>query len=132
MGRAGSAEPDPTDVAVGTRVRAIRNAQGISQVGLATAIGVSFQQVQKYEKGANRVSASKLARIAAKLSTTVGDLLGEPKAEADMQHGMNLSLLVPGAPELLDSYAVLSREQQDAVLRIVQALAVARRTPETS
>ncbi len=128
MARSQSGTPDPTDVAVGARVRAIRKAQETSQVELATGIGVSFQQVQKYEKGANRISASTLARIATTLGTTVGDLLGEEKAETHLQHGMSLSLLVPGAPELLEGYAALAREQQEAVLKIVQALSEARRT----
>ena len=128
MGRPEAGTPDPTDVAVGAKVRAIRKVQGTSQVELATAIGVSFQQVQKYEKGANRISASKLARIPATLGTTVGDLLGEEKPDTHLQHGMSLSLLVPGAPELLEGYAALAREQQDAVLKIVQALSEARRT----
>ena len=128
MPRSEAKTPDPTDVAVGGRIKAIRETLRVSQTELATPIGVTFQQVQKYEKGTNRVSASMLARIAAKLGTTVGDLLGEEKAETHLQHGMSLSLLVPGAPELLEGYAVLTREQQEAVLRIVMALAEAQRS----
>ncbi|HYD43914.1 MAG TPA: helix-turn-helix transcriptional regulator, partial [Phenylobacterium sp.] len=47
-------EPDPIDVAVGARIRLRRKQLGISQSKLADAIGVTFQQVQKYERGANR------------------------------------------------------------------------------
>lgn len=57
-------QPDPVDIAVGIRVRERRRQLGQSQEALGEAIGVSFQQTQKYERGANRVSASMLVRIA--------------------------------------------------------------------
>jgi transcriptional regulator with XRE-family HTH domain len=56
--------PDPTDKHVGSRVRMRRLMLGMSQTRLADALGVSSQQVQKYEKGKNRISASRLQRIA--------------------------------------------------------------------
>lgn len=52
--------PDPVDVHVGQRLRQRRTLLGMSQEKLASAFGVSFQQVQKYERGANRISASRL------------------------------------------------------------------------
>ena len=52
--------PDPVDVHVGMRLRQRRTLLGMSQEKLAKAFGVSFQQVQKYERGANRISASRL------------------------------------------------------------------------
>jgi transcriptional regulator with XRE-family HTH domain len=55
--------PDPTDKHVGNRVRIRRLMLGVSQTKLADALGITFQQVQKYEKGANRISASKLQHI---------------------------------------------------------------------
>ena len=55
---------DATDIHVGRRVRAERNRCGLSQTTLGQAIGVTFQQVQKYERGSNRISASMLMRIA--------------------------------------------------------------------
>jgi transcriptional regulator with XRE-family HTH domain len=72
-----SAGPDPIDVAVGGRIRARRTALGISQTALAKALGLTFQQVQKYEKGANRVSASTLVRVARELGVSVAFLVGE-------------------------------------------------------
>jgi transcriptional regulator with XRE-family HTH domain len=66
--------PDPLDVMVGARVRILRNHRGMSQGELAGKIGVTFQQVQKYEKGTNRVGASRLSRIAAVLGVSVGEL----------------------------------------------------------
>lgn len=52
--------PDPVDVHVGHRLRQRRTLLGMSQEKLANAFGVSFQQIQKYERGANRISASRL------------------------------------------------------------------------
>jgi transcriptional regulator with XRE-family HTH domain len=69
--------PDPIDLAVGAAVRARREALGVSQTALADALGLTFQQVQKYERGRNRMSASALVRTAAALGTSVGVLVGE-------------------------------------------------------
>ena len=57
---------------VGQRVRVARLAKGMSQTGLADAVGLTFQQIQKYEKGTNRVSASKLFLFAGVLGVDVG------------------------------------------------------------
>lgn len=70
-------ELDPLDIAIGIRVRARREALRITQAELARQIGVTFQQVQKYEKGANRIAASRLLRIAGVLQTTAASLMGE-------------------------------------------------------
>jgi transcriptional regulator with XRE-family HTH domain len=66
--------PDPLDVMVGARIRIFRTHCGMSQSDLADKIGVAFQQVQKYEKGTNRVGASRLSRIAAVLGVSIGEL----------------------------------------------------------
>jgi transcriptional regulator with XRE-family HTH domain len=66
--------PDPLDVMVGAKIRIFRAHRGMSQTDLAGKIGVAFQQVQKYEKGINRVGASRLSRIAAVLGISIGDL----------------------------------------------------------
>lgn len=64
--------PDPVDVHVGTRLRQRRTLLGMSQEKLAAAFGVSFQQIQKYERGANRVSASRLHQLTRILNVPVG------------------------------------------------------------
>src|SRR4051794_24936681 len=63
--------PNPVDLHVGARIRMRRKILGISQERLADDLGLTFQQVQKYERGANRVSASKLYEIARSLQTPV-------------------------------------------------------------
>ena len=62
--------PNPVDVHVGLRIRLRRKELGVSQEKLADAIGLTFQQVQKYERAANRVSASKLYEVARALDTS--------------------------------------------------------------
>jgi len=64
-------KPNPIDVHVGSRVRLKRTMMGLSQEKLGESLGVTFQQVQKYEKGANRIGASRLQQIAAILKTPI-------------------------------------------------------------
>jgi len=76
--------PNPVDLHVGARIRLRRRMQGVSQEKLADALGLTFQQVQKYERGANRVSASKLYEIAAALRAPVSyffDGLADPAGD---------------------------------------------------
>ncbi|MEH3144478.1 MAG: helix-turn-helix transcriptional regulator [Methylobacterium frigidaeris] len=74
--------PDPVDRYVGHRVRVRRLLVGVSQERLGDALGVTFQQVQKYEKGANRISASRLQQIAEMLGVPVSFFYeGAPRAE---------------------------------------------------
>ena len=63
--------PNPIDVHVGARIRVRRTLLGISQERLAEAIGLTFQQVQKYEKGMNRVSSSRLVDLANTLDVAI-------------------------------------------------------------
>ena len=63
--------PNPVDLHVGGRIRMRRRLLGVSQEKLAEALGLTFQQVQKYERGANRVSASKLYEIARTLQAPI-------------------------------------------------------------
>src|ERR1041385_7270027 len=71
LGRRKSDQPDPVDVQVGSRVRLRRNMLGLSQEKLGEAIGLTFQQVQKYERGANRIGASRLHELSRVLDVPV-------------------------------------------------------------
>src|SRR6266700_2936090 len=74
--------PNPTDKHVGARVRMRRMMLGMSQEKLGDALGLTFQQVQKYEKGANRIGASRLQHIAQILQVSVSFFFeGGPAAE---------------------------------------------------
>lgn len=66
-----SASPDPIDVHVGSRVRLRRTLMGLSQEAVGEGLGLTFQQVQKYERGANRIGSSRLYRLSKILEVPV-------------------------------------------------------------
>ena len=69
--RGGVGRPNPVDIHVGSRVRLRRTLLGMSQEKLADALGLTFQQVQKYERGANRIGASRLHQLSRILEVPV-------------------------------------------------------------
>jgi transcriptional regulator with XRE-family HTH domain len=82
-------KPDPVDVEVGQRIRIQRLSQGLSQTSLADQLGVTFQQVQKYEKGANRIGASRLQQIAHILQVPVSFFFeGAPNVPGQQSDGL--------------------------------------------
>lgn len=116
---------DPVDVAVGARIRLFRKLRGLSQQALAESAGVTFQQIQKYERGANRVSASMLARIARALGTPVSELFGEAGNAGGAVDEIAAMLAQPGAIELLRAYANLPRgPSRTALVDFVRTLCV--------
>lgn len=72
--------PTEFDRTLGERVRLYRIKQGLSQKQLASRLQISFQQVQKYEKGDNRISSERLCRLAQELHVTIEALVGKPDA----------------------------------------------------
>ncbi len=88
------AAADPVDGHVGARIRQVRRARGVNQEQLAQSLGLTYQQVQKYERAANRVSASKLYQIARLLETPVSTFF-EGLEAPDVQAAAN-----PPAPDL--------------------------------
>ncbi len=76
----GTGIPSPIDVHVGTRLRVRRTLLGMSQTDLGDALGVTFQQVQKYERGMNRISASRLFDLSRVLDVPVEYFFGDMPA----------------------------------------------------
>lgn len=79
--------PNDVDRLVGSRVRMQRMIIGISQEKLGEALGLTFQQVQKYEKGTNRISASRLQKIASVLGVSIDFLYGDSGSAASPRTG---------------------------------------------
>jgi transcriptional regulator with XRE-family HTH domain len=73
----GKKRVNANDIETGRRVRVRRELAGLSQTDLASAVGVTFQQIQKYEKGANRVSASRIVMLAKALNCKPADFFGD-------------------------------------------------------
>ncbi len=113
----------PSSVKVGgSRIAFLRAANGLSQSALASALGVSFQQVQKYETGKNRVGAGRLQAIAERLGVPVSSFF-EPEPEATTDSGPAL-LRVAGAVELLRAYNQIADDQMRRdVLSLVKSAA---------
>jgi len=80
--------PNPTDMHVGNRVRDRRQSLGMSQTKLAEAVGLTFQQIQKYEKGTNRVGGSRLQQFANILNVPISFFFeGGPNAPSQRKTG---------------------------------------------
>lgn len=109
--KAHPAEPrtgaDPVDVYVGAEIRARRRRLDLSQTDLANACRVTFQQVQKYERGANRVSASMLVRIASALRCKPGDMFPSTGEDASKP-----------SPLVADAFAVAGKTHGQAFLAL--------------
>jgi transcriptional regulator with XRE-family HTH domain len=117
------AAPDPIDHYVGTQVRLRRRKLGMSQVALGARVGVTFQQVQKYENADNRISTSMLVRIADALDIAINELLPEgPVVRPDDE------LVAPFARDpahrpLVAAWMQLDDDQRSQVLNLVLGLA---------
>ena len=125
MSEVSTKAPDPMDIALGAAVRIRRRSLGISQEGLAEQCGVSFQQVQKYENGANRISFSRLVQIARALKCRVVDLL-DVLDGPDRENTGDLDLLTrmrtPGAIELLAAYEQMAPEARSSLVSLLRAV----------
>ena len=116
--------PDPIDVEVGARIRARRKFFSMSQTRLADALDLTFQQIQKYERGTNRVSASTLVRIARELDITVAALVGEQEEAIPHRTEVFRSLGVTGALELLNAYAkIRDADVRKAIVQLTKMVA---------
>jgi len=117
---------DPRDAEIGQRVRALRLQRGLSQTELGNLISVTFQQVQKYEKGANRISAGRLQRVAEVLGVPVAYFFttAEQK-QATNGAGHDVELLqAEGALRLARAYARIKEPGvRLQLLRLTEAIA---------
>ena len=129
----GDTGPDPIDVHVGLRVRLRRKTLGLSQQSLAEALDLTFQQVQKYERGANRISASTLFRISQVLEVPVSyffDGLYDPANVAGERFAqvydtvLQELLLEPNGPALAEAFLSIRRRGiRKSVTDLVRSIA---------
>lgn len=112
------------ELAIGARMRTRRRQLGLSQSDLADKLGVSFQQVQKYERGANRVAASTLVAASLALGTTVAWLVGEEASGRDDDEDVFRALSRPGALEILQAFnAITDPPARAALVALVREMA---------
>jgi len=123
--------PEPVDVHVGARIRTRRLLIGMNQETLARALGLTFQQVQKYEGGANRVSASRLSEIAKILKVPVSfffsDLESGSAEPSPREREERERMQRPETIELVRSYYAISDQRtRQQFLEMVKAAAQTR------
>jgi len=122
------AAPHFVDVHVGARIRARRKLLGVSQQQLADAVGKTFQQIQKYESGSNRVSSSVLYLFARSLQVDIGHFFeGLPTIEQDLDvtleaDQVTVMMAKTGGPELARMYVELEPAQRAGVLNVVRTI----------
>ena len=110
------AKPDPVDVSIGSRLRLRRLALGLSQSSLANALGITFQQIQKYERGTNRIVASRLYRLSQVLQVPVQYFFQDLSAREAPEHS-----LANGQSDVESPERVSDLMTQRDMLRLVQA-----------
>jgi transcriptional regulator with XRE-family HTH domain len=97
---ASKGHPNPVDVHVGRRIRLRRTLLGLSQMTLAEEMGISFQQLQKYERGSNRVSSSRLFDLSRIMNVPLAYFFDEMDGDVEKQSPAALHGRVPKAFEL--------------------------------
>jgi transcriptional regulator with XRE-family HTH domain len=124
--------PNPVDLHVGARVRMRRKFLGMSQEGLAETIELTFQQVQKYERGSNRISASKLWEIAKALKAPVAYFFegyGENEtvegfSESESEQFVHGFLMTTEGIELAEAFPrIKNAKHRRRILELVRSLA---------
>lgn len=117
-GRTPSGKPNPIDVHVGARVRLRRTLLGMSQEKLGEAIGLTFQQVQKYERGANRIGASRLFDLSRVLDIPVSFFFDDMSEDVSLQ---SPRMMVAGLAEESDSPLEADPMTKRETLELVRA-----------
>ncbi|WP_297514724.1 helix-turn-helix transcriptional regulator [uncultured Caulobacter sp.] len=122
--------PNPVDLHVGARIRMRRKILGVSQERLAEDLGLTFQQIQKYERGANRVSASKLYEIARSLHASIAyffEGLADTNSAGLAESGepfVHDFLMTPEGLELATVFPKISRQKvRRRILELVRSMA---------
>jgi len=132
--------PNPIDIHVGSRVRLRRTMQGMSQEKLGDALGITFQQIQKYEKGSNRIGASRMQQISEALKVPVAFFFEDapvPGAATGMAEAGATSYVVDflGSPDGIQLNRAFVRITNPAIRRkvidMVRVLADETGNPET-
>lgn len=115
---------NPIDAIVGGNVREKRVLKGMSQEELAQAVGLTFQQIQKYERGANRISASRLVELAKALNVPVVELFGGVEEEIKAIGTRSLAEM-RREHLIVDQYGAMPSDVQKTLAELMQAINIA-------
>jgi len=108
-----------TDRTIGMKINQLRLSMGITRQEMAEQLGITHQQLQKYEKGINRISASRLADVAVILKVHVGYFFDEGKKSESLEHIERQRVCVD---IIRDFVQIKSADQQDAIRRLIKTM----------
>jgi len=142
VGKMGSAIPNPVDVHVGSRVRLRRTLLGMSQEKVGDAVGLTFQQIQKYERGTNRIGSSRLYQFSQILDVPVSFFFdGMPPESAAVGRGLREGESQPFAQDQLTRretlelvrayYRIADPKVRARIFDLVKSIAAAKATKES-
>jgi transcriptional regulator with XRE-family HTH domain len=115
---------NPIDEVVGARIRLVRKRRKMSQQELGAALGVTFQQVQKYENGVNRVSASRLHLVAAALGVPIAELFADAAGTSSTSSVTKSLLFDPQALRFAEAFVKISdKEVRSSLVDLAEAMA---------
>ena len=120
--------PDAVDKLVGRNIRVLRLAKGLSQTELADELGVTFQQVQKYEKGTNRVGSGRLLKISGILGVKITDFFeGTDRVHDTARRSVFDQLAQPESFRLVQAFSGISRpNNRRTLVRLIEQIASER------
>jgi len=122
-------EPDEADVILGRRLKSLRVRRGLSQAALGKVLGVSFQQIQKFERGAHRMRVSQLWRAAEGLGAPVTELLGIARTDTNEITDM---VATPTARRLMEAFQGLTSGERRCLAALAEELAARRQKPRAA
>jgi transcriptional regulator with XRE-family HTH domain len=128
--------PDETDASVGEKIRTQRLLRGLSQTDLGKKVGITFQQIQKYEKGVNRVGAGRLHRIAKALGVPISFFFeGERGTSVEVEH-INSSLRfleTAAAVRVVRAFAeIKGQKARRAIIALIEGVVQGERSGKRS
>ena len=117
--------PDAVDKLVGRNIRVLRLAKELSQTELADGLGITFQQVQKYEKGTNRVGSGRLLKISAVLGVKITDFFeGTDRPHDTARTSVFEQLAQPEAFRLVQAFSGVDRPNiRRTLVRLIEQIA---------
>lgn len=119
-----SKQPREEDQATASRITALRKVRGLSQVMVAGSLGVTYQQLQKYESGTNRISPERLMKLATLFKVPISAFFDEAPDGQALRAGLSVLLEPDGASDLIRIYAeIRDPSVRREILAIVRSIA---------
>jgi transcriptional regulator with XRE-family HTH domain len=116
--------PNPVDLLVGSRIRHFRRRRKMSQAQLGDALGVTFQQIQKYENGKNRVSASRLQMVSTALGVPVAELFVDGTGTIKTSATARAIAFDPQALRFAEAFVkLIDKDLRASMIEMVEAMA---------